>query len=151
MFDRICFVLTTPHAQELIDNYVSSLRQPRPAGVPGDHDAAAPRFPSEGNVFDRKLILGLQLPDRVGHGGLILIGVGQRQVREINLDRTLASKSTEWSLPSNLRSGHTSCTRVIRVSVTLGLGSRGFSRPADPFGKRVGALWAAAQKPGRRA
>ena len=56
-------------------------------------------FPSGRNVFDRKLILGLQVPDRVGHGGLILIGVGQGQVREINLDRTLRSRSTEWSLP----------------------------------------------------
>src|SRR5207244_7180428 len=45
-------------------------------------------FPSGRNVLDLEPILGLQLPDRVGHCGLILFGVGKRQVRTIDLGRT---------------------------------------------------------------
>src|SRR5687767_2594774 len=61
----------------------------RPVGL-GLSPGRTPVFPSGSNVFDLELILGLQLPDRVGHGRLILFGVGKGQVRAINLDRTLA-------------------------------------------------------------
>ena len=47
-------------------------------------------FPSGRNVLDLKPILGLQLPDRVGHCGLILFGVGKGQVQAIDPGRTLA-------------------------------------------------------------
>jgi hypothetical protein len=46
-------------------------------------------FPSGRNVFDLELILGLQLPDRVGLSELILFGVGKGQARAIHLDGTL--------------------------------------------------------------
>src|SRR5262245_34188554 len=57
---------------------------PGPHGGLGIAPGRASVFPSGRNVFDLELILGLQLPDRVTHGGLILFGVGQGQVRAIN-------------------------------------------------------------------
>ena len=59
------------------------MQPPRPVLLPSV-------FPSRRTVLDLELILGLQLPDHVGHCGLMMFGVRKSEFRAIDLDRTLA-------------------------------------------------------------
>src|SRR5437879_12217051 len=59
-------------------------------------------FPSGRNVVDLKPILGLQVPDRVGHCGLILFEVGTGKVGAIALGWTRALQKLAVELVQSL-------------------------------------------------